>query len=177
MRLKFASLGLVFGLLGAPAFADDAAPAPPAADSVYRALEQVPLTADQVQHYIDAMPDMQAAMGDLPADAAEPDAATMAKLGDIARKHGFRDFDDYNTVAGNIALTLDGVDPQAKTYVGAKALIEKSIAEANADKQMSEADKKAALADLQIQLKTVPTIKYQGNIDLVLKNYDKLTAQ
>lgn len=175
MRLTLASLGLVFGLLGAPAFADDA-PAP-AVNSVYRTLEQAPLTADQVQHYIDAMPDMQAAMGDLPADADEPDAATMAKLGDIARKHGFRDFDDYNTVAGNIALALDGVDPDAKTYVGAKALIERSIAEVSADKQMNAADKKAALADLQMQLQTEPAIKYQGNIDLVLKNYDKLTAQ
>ena len=174
MRLTLASLGLVLGLFGAPALADDAAPT---VNSVYHALEQAPLTADQVQHYIDAMPDMQAAMGDLPADAAEPDAATMAKLGDIARKHGFKDFDDYNTVAGNISLALDGVDPSAKTYVGAKALIERSIADVSADKQMSEADKKAALADLQMQLKTEPDVKYQGNIDLVLKNYDKLTTQ
>jgi hypothetical protein len=177
MRLTLASLGLAFGLLGAPALADDPAPPPTSADSAYRALEQIPLTAEQVKNYIESMPDMQAAMGDLPADAAEPDAATMAKLGEIALKHGFKDFDDYNTVAGNIALTLDGVDPDAKTYVGAKALIERSIAQVRDDKQMSEADKKAALADLEMQLKTVPTIKYQGNIDLVLKNYDKLTAQ
>jgi hypothetical protein len=173
MRLTLGGLGLVFGLLGAPALADEPAPT---ANSVYRTLEQAPLTAEQVQHYIAAMPDMQAAMGDLPADAAEPDAATMVKLGDIARKHGFRDFDDYNTVAGNIALALDGVDPDSKTYVGAKALIEKSIAEVSADKQMNAADKKAALADLQMQLQTEPTLKYQGNVDLVLKNYDKLTA-
>lgn len=177
MRLTLASLGLVCCLLGAPAFADDATPPPPAAEPVYRALEQIALTPEQVQHYIAAIPDMQAAIGDLPSDAAEPDAATMAKLGDIARKHGFKDFDDYNTVAGNIALALDNIDPDTKTYVGAKALIERSIAEVSADKQMSGADKKAALADLQMQLKTVPTIKYQGNIDLVLKNYDKLTAQ
>jgi hypothetical protein len=176
MRLTLASLGLVFGLLGAPALADEAAPAP-AVESLYRTLQQAPLTADQIQHYIDAMPDMQAAAGDLPADAAEPDAATMEKLGEIARKHGFKDFDDYNTVAGNISLVLDGVDPETKTYVGAKALIEKSIAQVNADKQISETDKNAALADLQMQVKSEPTIKYQGNVDLVLKNYDKLTAQ
>jgi hypothetical protein len=168
MRLTLASLGLLLGLLGAPALADD---------PVFRTLQQAPLTAAQVQHYIDAMPDMQATMGDLPADAAEPDAATMAKLGDIARNHGFTDFDDYNAVAGNIALALDGVDPDAKTYVGVRALIERSIAEVSADTTMNAADKKAALADLQMQLQTEPAVKYQGNIDLVLKNYDKLTTQ
>ncbi len=174
MRLSLASLGLVFGLLGVPAIADDAPPA--AVNSVYRTLVQAPLTADQVQRYIEAMADMQAAMGDQPADAAEPDAATMAKLGDIAHKHGFKDFDDYNNVAGNIALALDGVDPSTKTYVGSKTLIERSIAQVTADQKMTPADKKAALADLQMQLQTEPAIKYQGNIDLVLKNYDKLTA-
>ncbi len=174
MRLSLASLGLVFGLLGVPAIADDAPSA--AVKSVYRTLEQAPLTADQVQRYIEAMADMQAAMGDQPADAAEPDAATMAKLGDIAHKHGFKDFDDYNNVAGNIALALDGVDPSTKTYVGAKTLIERSIAQVTADQKMTPADKKAALADLQMQLQTEPAIKYQGNVDLVLKNYDKLTA-
>jgi hypothetical protein len=177
MRLLFASLGLVVGLIAAPALADDASPPPQAGDSVYRALQQVELTPDQVQHYIDSMRDMQAIMGNMPPDAAEPDAATMAKLGEVARKYGFMDFDDYNTVAGNISLALDGVDPDTKAYVGAAKLIEKSIAEAKVDKQMSAADRQAALADLQLQLKTVPQIKYQGNIDLVLKNYDKLTAQ
>ncbi len=56
-------------------------------------------------------------------------------------------------------------------------MIAKSIDEVTGDKQMKEADKKAALADLQTQLKTVPPVKYKGNIDLVLKNYDKLTGQ
>jgi hypothetical protein len=173
----FAGLGLAFALLVTPALAEDAATAPDAGQSVYRALEQVPLTAEQVQRYIESMPDMQAAMGDEPADAAEPDAATMAKIAAIARKHGFKDFDEYNTVAGNIALALDGVDPQTKTYVGPEALIQRSIAEVTADKQMTEADKKAALADLQMQRKTAPAVKFKDNIDLVVKNYDKLTAQ
>jgi hypothetical protein len=177
MRLVSASLGLVLGLLAAPAFADEASPPDQTTSSVYRTLEQIPLTADEVQHYIDSMADMQAVMGDAPADAAEPDPATMAKLGAIANNHGFKDFDDYNTVAGNIALVLDGVDPQSKTYVGAEAMIRKSIDEVTADKQMKEADKKAALADLQTQLKMAPPVKYKGNIDVVLKNYDKLTAQ
>ena len=35
---------------------------------------------------------------------------------------------------------------------------------------------KAALAELQAQQKAAPTMKYQGNIELVVKHYDQLSA-
>jgi hypothetical protein len=171
MRGIFVALAL--SLLSLPALAEDAAPPQ---GGIYADLTQIALSEDQVAHYIDATPQMRAAMGDAPADAPEPDAATMAKLDEIAKAHGFRDFDDYNTVAGNLALALDGVDPETRTYIGADKVILKSVAAVNADKTMSEADRKAALADLQAQLKAVPTLKFMGNIDLVVKYYDKLTG-
>jgi hypothetical protein len=175
MRSVVAALVLGLGLLAAPAFAGDAKPAADAGSN-YGALEQVPLTDDAIQNYIDSFADMQAAMGDAPADAAEPDSKTMAKLEAIAKKHGFKDFNDYNTVAGNISIVLDGIDPESKTYVGAGKLIGKSIAEMKADNQMKEADRKAALAELQEQQNALIPVKFQGNIDLVVKNYDKLTG-
>jgi hypothetical protein len=175
MRALIAALAL--GLVAAPAFAEDAKPTTEAvAASNYATLEQIPLTEAQVKGYIDSFSDMQAAMGDAPADAAEPPAATMAKLEDVARKHGFKDFSEYNTVAGNISLALDGIDPETKTYVGADKLIGKSIAEVQADKQMKDADRKAALADLEAQQKALTPIRHPANIDLVVKNYDKLTG-
>ena len=176
MRAVFAALAVSLGLFAGPAYAQDAKPATEATGSNYDALEQVQLTAAQVTNYIASVADMQAAMGDAPADAAEPDAKTMAKLEAISKQHGFKDFNDYNTVAGNISLVLDGVDPETKTYVGADKLIAKSIAEVKADKTMKEVDRKAALTELQAQLKAATPVKFKGNIDLVLKNYDKLTA-
>jgi hypothetical protein len=167
---------LALSLLGPPALAGDAGPAQPAQSAMYADLTQIALSEDQVARYIDAMPEMRAAMGDAPADAPEPDAATMAKLAAIANAHGFRDFDDYNTVAGNLALALDGVDPETKTYIGADKVILKSIAAVKADKTMTEEDRNAALADLQAQLKAVLPVKFKGNIDLVVKYYDKLTG-
>ena len=176
MRAVLAALAIGLGLLAAPALAEDAKPATEATGSNYDALQQVQLTDAQVANYIASVPEMQAAMGDAPADAAEPDAKTMAKLEIISKQHGFKDFNDYNTVAGNISLVLDGVDPETKTYVGADKLIAKSIADVKADKTMKEADRKATLAELQLQEKTVTPVKFKGNIDLVVKNYDKLTG-
>ena len=176
MRAVIAALAVSLGLLASPVLAEDAKPATEAAGSNYDALQQVQLTDAQVTNYITSVPEMQAAMGDAPADAAEPDAKTMAKLEAISKQHGFKDFNDYNTVAGNISLVLDGVDPETKTYVGADKLIAKSIAEVKADKTMKEVDRKAALTELQAQLKAATPVKFKGNIDLVVKNYDKLTA-
>ncbi len=172
MRSMLAAFALCLGLLAVPAFADDAAPP----KAVYGALEQVALTEAQVKNYIEAQADMQAAMGDAPSDAAEPDAATMAKLEGIAKKHGFHDFNEYNTVAGNVSMVLDGIDPDTKAYVGADKLIQRSIDEVNADKQMTADEKRAALGDLQTQLKGITPVKNKGNIDLVVKNYEKLSG-
>jgi hypothetical protein len=174
MRALVAAFALTLGLLATPVLAEDAKPGAAASDSTYGALEQVQLSDDQVKHYVASLAEMQAAMGDAPADAAEPDAKTMAKLEAIAKKYGFKDFNEYNTVGGNLAIVLDGVDPDSKKYVGAEKMIQRSIEETKKDKQMPDADKKAALADLQAQLKNVTQIKYKSNIDLALKYYDQL---
>ncbi len=174
MRAIVAVLGLSLAF-ATPVFADD--PAPNASvNSVYGALEQTPLTEDQVKHYVASLGEMQTAMGDAPADAAEPDAKTMTKLEAIARKFGFKDFAEYNNVAGNIAIIVDGIDPDSKAYVGTDKMIERAIEDTKAEKQMSDADKKATVADLQAQLKNVTPIKNKANIDLVLKYYDQLSG-
>jgi hypothetical protein len=55
-------------------------------------------------------------------------------------------------------------------------VIKAQIAEIQADKKMSPKDKKAALDDLNMALKDPgPDVQNKGNIDLVAKNYDKLS--
>ena len=71
---------------------------------------------------------------------------------------------------------MDGVDPQTKKYVGADVMLKKQIAEVQADAKMPAADKKQALAELNEALKSIDPVKNAGNIDLVLKYYDKLAA-
>ncbi|MBA7478011.1 hypothetical protein ES707_13426 [subsurface metagenome] len=75
----------------------------------------------------------------------------------------------------NISLVLGGVDPATKKYVGAEAVIKAQITQIQADKKMSAKDKKDTLADLNEALKQKqPEVANKGNIDLVLKYYDKL---
>jgi hypothetical protein len=55
-------------------------------------------------------------------------------------------------------------------------VIKAQIAQVQADKKMPAKDKKEALADLNEALKQKqPAVENKGNIDLVLKYYDKLS--
>ena len=168
-----AILGLLapLTLVGAarPALAQAAqpAPAPP---------PQIALTQAQIDSYLLADKEIEPILQKLPATDAPPDAKVIAQLEAIAKKYKFASFEEFNIVAANIGLVADGIDPQSKKYVGEDVVIKKQIADINANAKMPAADKKAALDEMNEALKSVEPVKFPGNIDLVVKNYDKIEA-
>jgi hypothetical protein len=151
------------------------AQAAPPAQAQQPELKQIALTDKQVESVLAAQKDMDAITDKIP-DNAPPDPKLDAKLDDVAKKYGFAGYPDYNTVVDNISLVLGGIDPATKKYVGPETVIKTQIAQVTADKKMSAKDKKDALADLNEALKQPqPAVQNKGNIDLVLKYYDKLS--
>jgi hypothetical protein len=155
-----------------PAPAQQAAPAQQQAP----ALKQIALTDKQLDGVLAAQKDMDAITEKLPENTA-PDQKVIAQLEEVAKRHGFASYDDYNNVVDNISLVIGGFDPATKKYVGPEAVIKAQIAQIQADKKMPAKDKKEALDELNQALKTpVPPVENKGNIDLVAKYYDKLVA-
>jgi hypothetical protein len=148
--------------------------APPAPSAQAPQLKQIALTDKQIDGVLAAQKDMNPITDKLP-DNAPPDAKVISQLEGIAKKNGFASFDDYNNVVDNISLVMGGIDPATKKYVGSEAVIKSQISLVEADKKLSANDKKQALADLNAALKAPePQVENKGNIDLVVKNYDKL---
>jgi hypothetical protein len=140
-------------------------------------MKQIALTEAQIQAYIAAAADIEPVLDKMPqSDSGELDAKVLTQLDAAAKKHQFASFEDYQDVAANVGLVIDGVDPQTKKYVGADVMLKKQIAEVQADAKMPAADKKQALAELNEALKSIEPVKNAGNIDLVIKYYDKLAA-
>jgi hypothetical protein len=140
------------------------------------AVKQMALTDKQIEGVLAASKEMDAITEKLQPNA-KPDPKITAQLEGVAKKHGFASYDDYNNVTDNISLVLAGFDPATKKYVGTDAVIKAQIAQVQADKKMSPKDKKEALADLNDALKQPEQpIQNKGNIDLVGKYYDKLSA-
>ncbi|TQF32633.1 hypothetical protein [Bradyrhizobium sp. UNPA324] len=139
-------------------------------------LKQIALTDKQIDGVLAAQKDMDAVTAKLPENTA-PDQKVIAQLDDVAKKHGFAGYDDYNNVVDNISLVIGGFDPATKKYVGTDAVIKAQIAQVQADKKMPAKDKKEALGELNEALKTpAPQVENKANIDLVAKYYDKLVA-
>jgi hypothetical protein len=166
--LSVACLAAAFGVLAlGPALAQGGAPPQ---------LKQIALTQQQIDNLVASAKDMEAVTKTLPQNAP-PSAKAVGQLDGIAKKHGFAGYDDYNTVMSNVSLVMDGVDPQSKKYIGSDAALKMQVEQVKANKQMSAADKKQALDSLNMALKAKePEIANKGNIDLVLKNYDKIDA-
>src|ERR1700704_5434356 len=155
----------------APAAKQQAAPPPAPAP-----MKQMALTEKQIEGVLAAAKDMDA-ITDKIADNAKPDPKVDAQLDAVAKKNGFTSYAEYNDVTDNIGMVLAGFDPATKKYVGAEAVLKAQIAAVQADKKIPAKDKKEALADLNEALKTpAPAVENKGNIDLVTKYYDKLTA-
>ena len=145
--------------------------------SIYDGLEQIALTEEQVQNYIAAQVEMEAAMGEAAPSPGEPqDANAVAKLEAVAKKYKFANYEEFNQVAGNLALVIDGVDPKTKTYVGAEALLKRAIDDVKADPKMSDADKTSTVSELNDEMKTLTPVKFPANIDLAIKHYDSLVG-
>jgi hypothetical protein len=156
-----------------PKQAAPAQAAPPAQQEA-PPIKQIALTEKQVESVLAAQKDIDAITDKIP-DNAKPDPKVDAQLDAVAKKNGFASYDDYNTVVDNISLVLGGFDPATKKFVGAETVLKAQIAQIQADKKMSDKDKKEALADLNEALKSPPpAIENKGNIDIVAKYYDKL---
>jgi hypothetical protein len=139
-------------------------------------LKQMALTEKQVEGVLASQKEMDAITEKLP-ENAQPDAKMMAQLDGVAKKHGFASYEDYSTVVDNIGLVMNGIDPATKKFVGSEAVIKAQITQVEADKKMTAPEKKQALENLNMALKAKePDIQNKGNIDLVVKYYDKLAA-
>ncbi|MCK1362509.1 hypothetical protein [Bradyrhizobium sp. 199] len=175
---SFASSGVAFAQAKQQPAPSQAAPAQQTAPAQQPApaLKQIALSDKQLEGVLAAQKDMDAITEKLPENTA-PDQKVIAQLDDVAKKHGFAGYDDYNNVVDNISLVIGGFDPATKKYVGVEAVIKAQIAQVQADKKMPAKDKKEAIDELNEALKTpAPAVENKGNIDLVGKYYDKLVA-
>ncbi|MGA2043804.1 MAG: hypothetical protein ABSG83_10565 [Roseiarcus sp.] len=137
-------------------------------------VKQIALSEQQIQAVIGAKADIDPLLANLPEGADQLDPKTLAALEAAVRKHGFANYGEYEVVDDNIALVIAGIDPQTRKYVGDAAVLKEEIADVETDGQMSPADKKEALAQLNEALAAVAPLQFPANAPLVVKYYDQL---
>jgi hypothetical protein len=169
LSLPFAGAAIAQGKQGPAATQAPAAKQAPAPEP--SGPQQVALTEKQVEGFIAVTPELNKVTEKL---QGEPDQKTQAEIDAIVKKGGFASFDEYGDVAANIAMVMQGIDPNTKKFGDPKAMIQAQIKEVQADKKMKAAEKKEVLAELNQSLKDVQPIKNRGNIALVEKSYEQI---
>jgi hypothetical protein len=168
------ALRVMLAALLAVAFAHVSAAVPARAEA---AMQQIRLTEKQIEGFIAAQPDMSAVVEKMQGTASDqPNPKFQADLAEVAKKHGFKDFQEYEDVAGNISLLMSCIDPQTKAFTEPKVAIKKEIDEVTADKTIPDQDKKQMLEELNEAMKSAQPIQFPGNIELVKKYYEKIDA-
>ncbi len=153
------------------------APAPAAVDAAPAGVEQSPLTEKQVEAFIAAQKTISAIVDKIPEDQSDkPNPQLEATLDQTARKFGFKDYGEYEDVADNIDLIMDGFDESSKAFVGQEVVLKKQLSEVAADKTLSSREKSGQLKELKEMLKVVEPVKFPNNIVVVTKYYDRLNA-
>ena len=135
-------------------------------------LEQMELTQAQIDGFIATQKDITPITAKLKGNA-QPSKQMMTQMEGIAKKNGFKDFDEFGDVGANIGFVYGGIDPQSKKYEP-EELIKREIDKVNADTKMPAKQKQQILKDLQDASAAMPKLKYQANADLIAKNYDQL---
>lgn len=170
--MKRASCALALALTGALLFLPTGGTA-----LAQETLKQMELTVQHVEAFIAAQKDMAELAEKMEGPTLDsPDPKVQAELDEVATKHGFQSFVDYDDVATNIALIMAGIDPDTKAFVPPEEMLKKQIAEIAADKELPADDKARLIEELNESLKTVEPIKYPGNIKLIEKHFERLES-
>jgi len=147
------------------------------AQSADSSISQMQLTEAQVQAYVAAQRDLKGVIFRLPEVRADlPDVKSPAQVESILNRHGFKNLDEYNGIANNITLVLEGVDPATKSYIGAAALLRRQLDDIESDSSISPRDRAIASAELKAAMRVVAPVRYPSNIDLVVRNLDAILA-
>jgi cell division protein FtsL len=135
-------------------------------------LKQVKLSEKHLESFIASHKDMAELLEKLPAETSE--SAAQSQIDAIAKKHGFKDYNEYNEVAANIDLVMSCIDPKTREFTEPPVLLKKELDDVMADKSMPEQDRKQWIEELTERVKSAQPIQHSSNVELVKKYYDKL---
>jgi hypothetical protein len=142
------------------------------------AAAQIKLTEKHVEGFIAAQRDMSAVAEKMQGAVFSnyPSAEYEAELKAVTKKHGFKNFAEYEVVAANISTVMVAIDPRTKVFTDPREAIKKELEEVSANKTIADNEKKKLIRELNEALKSAEPIQFPTNIELVTKYYDKIDA-
>jgi len=138
--------------------------------------KQVQLSEKQVQAFIEAQKDFAPLSSKLVEGGEKPDEGLKQQLEEVAKKHGFASFAEFEDVGANITIVLDGLDRASGSYTDPVEKMKKELEEIKADDSIPADDKKLAIDDLTQEIAAAQPLKYKDNVEIVKKHIAQLES-
>lgn len=148
----------------------------PASVSAQIVATQIKLTEKHVEGFVAAQKGMRAVVERMQSAAFsdQANAKYQAELEAVTKRHGFKDFAEYEAVAANIWLVMAQIDPQTKMFADPQILIKKEIEDISADKTIPDSERKQLHEELNQALKSAESIQFPSNIEVVEKSTTRI---
>lgn len=136
--------------------------------------KQFELTDKMVTSFIGAQKDLTPLVSQLMEAGETLDPALAKQLEDIAKKHGFANFAEFEDVGANITIVLDGFDRETGTFTDPIERMKKELEEIKGDNTIPEEDKKLAIQDLTEEIAASEPLEHVANVDVVKRHIDAI---
>lgn len=156
------ALIMAVSVLGAPARAQD--------------VTQIKLTEEHVKGFIAAQKDLAAVSAKLQEAGDKPDDTLQNELEAIAKKFGFKSFQELDDVAANISIVMAGLDPESGNFTDPQEALKKELTDIQADGSIPAEEKKQLVDELTEAIQTTPPLQHKENIDVVKKHRAEIEA-
>jgi hypothetical protein len=166
LRLTIAAMAVIFASF------------PTSAPAQVPAATQLKLTEQHIEGFAGAQKDMSAVAEKMmeATVSKSANAKYKAELNAVIKKHGFKNFSEYQVVAANIYLVMASIDSQTKVFTDPPTAVKREIEDVIAAKDIPTHEKKKLLRSLTLALREARPIKFPANIRLVQKHYDQIIA-
>jgi hypothetical protein len=137
-------------------------------------INQIKLTDAQVKNFTSAQPDLAGVAGKLQEAGDEIDPALQTELDELAKKHGFADFNELDDVAANISLVMAGLDAKSGEFTEPQEALKKELEDIKADASIPEADKKLLVDELGDAIENTPKLAHPENVEIVKAHREEI---
>jgi len=136
--------------------------------------EQVQMTDARVKGYIAASPRLSELFDRMDSAETSPDPKLDAELEAIARKHGFKSYDELENVGLNIGFVLSGINEEDGSFREPLEVLEEELTAVRQDPSLEPEERQQLIASIKETIQLTPKLKYLGNVDIVRANLKAL---
>jgi len=109
------------------------------------AVTQIKLTEKHVEGFIAAQKDMSAVVEQVMQGTVlsnSSNAKYEAELMSVIKKHGFKNFAEYEVVTASIYSVMASIDPQTRVFTDLRTAIKRELVGVNSEKNVPNSEKK-----------------------------------